>query len=290
MKETVTRPHKQPRPALRRIRSGARSVWADILKGKPAIWIAKWRLRAAFRGAPVPLEQVLSLRATSQCENILLPAEWTVRSTGRSLHNRFLSSRLADVELGTWRLSAWTLNLLERQIQSLKPQVVLEFGSGVSTVCLARYMQELHGDLNRTFVFSIEQDADFAQETTQLLKALQLDRHARVTCAPLRPQVIEGIQTTCYDLPHSLLQSALEHDRPDLVVIDGPAGESNTRFGDLALVRQFLAPQTRFFMDDALRDEELQVAQLWKRLEYIQVDGVYLNDKGLLAGRIAGCA
>jgi hypothetical protein len=43
-------------------------------------------------------------------------------------------------------------------------------------------------------------------------------------------------------------------------------------------------------LDDALRDEELQVAQLWKQLEYIQVDGVYLNGKGLLAGRMAGAS
>jgi len=265
-------------------------VWADILKGKLGIWIAKWRLRAVYRGAPVPLEQVLALRSTSQCENALLPAGWTVRSTAKSLRNPFLSNQLADIELGTWRLSAWTLNLLERQIRHLEPQVVLEFGSGVSTVCLARYMQELHGNLNRTYVFSIEQDADFAQETMRLLKALQLDQYVRVICAPLRSQVIEGVQTTCYDLTHTRLQSVLGTHRPDFVLIDGPVGESDTRFGDLALVRDFLAPQARFFMDDALRDEELQVARLWKKLAYIQVDGVYLNGKGLLAGRIAGRA
>jgi len=262
-------------------------VWTDILSGKFAIWTAKRWLRTVYRDTPVPLEKALSLRSTTQCKNALLPPGWMVRTSGRSLRNRFLASQLADVELGTWRLAASTLNLLECQVRHLKPQIVLEFGSGVSTACLARYMQELHGDSDRVYVFSIEQDASFAEETTQLLEALQLDKNVRIIHAPLQPQVIEGIQTTCYNLPIGFLKTVLGNYCPGLVMIDGPAAESNARFGTLPLVRRFLAPKAWFFLDDALRDEELEVAQLWKRLRYIRINGVYLNGKGLLVGQVA---
>jgi hypothetical protein len=39
-------------------------------------------------------------------------------------------------------------------------------------------------------------------------------------------------------------------------------------------------------MDDALRPGELGVAKQWQKLSYIRLFGIYLIDKGLLAGEI----
>lgn len=244
-------------------------------------------MRVAYHDKPIPLSALLLLQKFARGEDVLFPELHTVRISGKALHNPFLSSRLADIELGTWSLAADTLNFLEQQVQILKPKVVLEFGSGISTACLARYMQELHGNSNRVYVFSIEQDAEFLQRTKQLLETLHLEKYCRVVYSPLRARLIEGIRTTCYDLSEDFLREVLEDNRPDFVVIDGPAAEPGARFGTLPLVRHFLSPGARFFLDDALRDGELRIAQLWSRLLYMQVDGVHLIGKGLLVGKVA---
>ena len=243
-------------------------------------------LRSVYRDTPVPISRVLFLRNLARGENVLFPAVQSVRTAGSTLRNPFLASRLADNEFGRWSLATSTLNFLEHQLQILSPKVVLEFGSGLSTACLARYMQELHGDSNRVYVFSIEQEMTFLEKTVQHLEALKLERYARVVHLQLREQEIEGIRTTCYNLPGDFLRAVLEENHPDFVLIDGPSARTGSRFGTLPLVRLLLGPQAWFFLDDALRDRELKVAQLWNQLPYIRVNGMYLVGKGLLAGQV----
>ena len=57
---------------------------------------------------------------------------------GTALANPYLSERLADRRFGDWTISAQAMNFLEREIRARAPTRVLEFGSGLSTACLAR--------------------------------------------------------------------------------------------------------------------------------------------------------
>jgi predicted O-methyltransferase YrrM len=204
------------------------------------------------------------------------------------LRNPFLAGELASVELGAWSLDVHTLDFLEREIQSRKPLGILEFGSGPSTACLCRYMQELYGRSSRVYVFSVEQDVGVAERTQELLALLGLDAHARIVHAPLRDQTVEGRPTVCYDLPGDFLRTLLSDGRPDFVVIDGPAAEPAQRFGTLPLVESFLRPGAWFCLDDALRYGELEVGELWARRPGVRVDGIHLFGKGLLVGQFVG--
>jgi predicted O-methyltransferase YrrM len=250
--------------------------------------LGKRALQGLYGDTPVPMATVRLLHRIGAGEDPLLPVNRLTDSA--ELHNRFLAESLRNVELGTWSIGAQGLNFLEQQIQRLKPQLVLEFGSGVSTVSLARYMRELHGDSERVYVVSVDQDAQFIAETVKLLEARQLARHARIFHAPLRQQNIEGVQALCYDMPAGLMEEAFAARQPDFVLVDGPAADHPARFGTLPLARRWLCPQTHFVLDDALRDGELQVAQLWSRLPYVTVKGLYLGGKGFLVGRVAGQA
>ena len=272
------------RRSLQRARRRLSSVKANSQRF--VVRRGKALLRRVYRDAPVPLNSLLFLRRLVTGENALAPKYGVARSTGRSLQNHFLASRLADVELGDWPLDHCTLDFLERQIQIHQPEVVLEFGSGVSTACLARYMRELHGDSDRVYVFSIDQELAYARETLQLLKAVEVEKHARVAHAPLREQLIDGSRTTCYDLSGDFVMGLLGGNRPDFVVIDGPAAGPDTRLGTLPLVQPFLKPGALFFLDDALRDGELGVAQRWSQLPAVEVNGVHLFGEGLLVGQV----
>ncbi len=237
----------------------------------------------------MPVSSVLLLRQfVRDRADALFPELQSILTNGRTLRNSFLADRLAGSEFGEWSFSASTLNFLEDRLRVLRPKLVLEFGSGLSTVCLAHYMRELYGDSRRVCIFSIEQELNYAMNTMQLLEAAQLHRQVRIIHSPLRQQVIEGIRTICYDLNPDFLNDALGDERPDFVVIDGPSAEAGARLGTLPLVRQFLSPGAWFFLDDALRDGELRVAQMWDRLPYIKVVGICFVGKGLLVGRVGG--
>ena len=73
---------------------------------------------------------------------------------------------------------------------------------------------------------------------------------------------------------------------PDFVVIDGPAAQDGARFGTLPLIRRYLSSGARFYLDDALRDGEIDIAERWARLPYVQVNVVRLTEKGLLLGEV----
>jgi hypothetical protein len=104
--------------------------------------------------------------------------------------------------------------------------------------------------------------------------------------APLKHQRIEGLPTRCYDLSNVNLEKHLERWPTTFVFIDGPAAEFGERFGTLPLLHPYIRRNAQFLLDDALRDSELWTAQQWKRLPYLRVEGIYLEEKGLLSGKI----
>jgi hypothetical protein len=189
---------------------------------------------------------------------------------------------------GAWTLDGRSpdLNLIERKIYHSRPTLVLEFGSGISTSCLAQYMREVHGSASRTFVVTLEEDARRCEETYATAASLGLAEHVSIVHAPLKRQMIEGRETLSYRLTGEL-QSLLAHLQPNFVFIDspGPTTDPLSRFGTLPLFLEFVAPGSPFYLDDALRDRELEVGQLWSTIPGISVQRVIFIGHGLLTGR-----
>jgi hypothetical protein len=244
-------------------------------------------LQICHPDSPVSMRVVLGLRRWAESKNALFPAVRATTTTGAALDNNFLRHAFLAVDFGHWLLGTSTLNFIEDIICAFRPAAILEFGSGTSTACLAYYMRQLYGDSCNPYVFSIDESPKFAQETQRLLESLKLSACARVTHAPLREQNVEGIMTSCYDLSDQLLRILLGDRKPDFVLIDGPTAHSGaSRLATLFLARTHLAPGARFFLDDGLRDQELEVARLWNMHPALKVNGVWIIDKGLLAGSV----
>ncbi len=232
----------------------------------------------AFRGQTVTMEQAARGEVPAA-----VPSVRTI-SLGSRLRNAFLADALAQEELGTWALDAQTINFLEQEITERQPNTVLEFGSGLSTLCLARFMTE-QGHAALPCVFSIEQNEWQIEKTQKQLAALGLQSYVRMLHAPLTTQSIEGIETECYDLPETRLREFLGDSRPEFVIVDGPCGDGTVRFGTLPLVKDVLAPDAVFFLDDAFRPEELDVARRWQELPYLPLTEMRKIGKGLLMGK-----
>ncbi len=246
------------------------------------------RLEAmAVGGEAIRLPLVGLARRFGTGEDALLPRVKSITTTGRALRNPVLREALADHELGVWALGARTINWLEQRVTELRPQLVLEFGSGTSTLCLARFLVDIHGPETTLRVVSIDQDEAFAAETRELLRRNGLDAYVTVLSTTVRMQEIEGVVATCYDLP-AALPEVLDGRKADFALIDGPAAESGARFGTLPLARPYLSSSASFVLDDGFRDGEIWVARRWARLPGVRVDGIVNIDKGLVVGHLTG--
>ena len=205
---------------------------------------------------------------------------------GKAIGDEYLSGIFANETFSTWALDVDTLNLLIHLVRKNQPQAILEFGAGVSTICFAYLMKELHPDSKIPRVFSIEQDQDYLDSVDQRLKGLGLENMVRFYRAPIAQQVIESVTAVYYQLTAQVLDELLIDVNPDFILVDGPSGKKMARFGTLPLVKKHVACGAHFFMDDSLRNEELNVARRWKNLSYLTLDGVYMLGKGLLTGQI----
>lgn len=228
---------------------------------------------------PVPLKIITRIRKLAGRPNALSPSTRALSRQHRLASDHSLRDRLADFELGPWTIDGQTITFLERVIRTVRPNVILEFGSGVSTLCLATFLSLTGGEK----VISIEQDEDHLQATESSLRRAGLLEFAELHLVPVGPVRVGQDETVCYQLteldPFPLFERIV-----DLVFIDGPAGEGPVRFGTLPMVLPYLSAECVFFMDDGLRDEEIETASRWQQMSKIDVQGVYVIGKGVVAG------
>jgi hypothetical protein len=186
---------------------------------------------------------------------------------------------IAGLSFGGWAMDRSTLAYLTERMRTEHLCRVLEFGSGTSSVVLGQAASELGGRM-----LSIEQDSHHAERVRGMLQARGLDRAVTVRHAGLGVVSACGLTTVCYTLSPDLRAEILRL-RPQLVVIDGPSQVSGaSRLAVLPSVCDLLEPGTRFGLDDAFRDAELQVARHWSDHPAITVLGIAAVGKGLLVG------
>lgn len=183
-----------------------------------------------------------------------------------------------------WALPIETINFLQREIERQKPDIIIEFGSGFSSVCFSQFMCDLYGKQDRIYVCSIEQSTEYAEKTRGLARAVGMETHIAVIHAPLSTQRIEGIEAETYTIPKEGLRDIVIGREKALIVVDGPFGNGLARFATLPMLHRSFPGKHVFYLDDALRSKELAVLSHWSRLDYVHVRGVYLLGRGLAVG------
>jgi predicted O-methyltransferase YrrM len=156
------------------------------------------------------------------------------------------------------------------------PRRIVECGSGVSTVVLARLVRQCgHADVTIT---SLEHDADWALLVTELLNRESLSDIATVLHAPLQG-----------DPPwYALGELAGLPDEIDLLVVDGPPafepGQQLRRAPALAALGSRLGKDSTVVLDDIDRPGEQSVLARWEattawRFERHQHAGVAIGQQ-----------
>ena len=184
---------------------------------------------------------------------------WLLRSLrgGTQAEKRALLQRLdlpADAlpNLGSWKADTFLLHRVADRILTAKPRLVVEFGSGASTLIAARALQINGGGR----LISFDQHGDFVDATAAWLAEYGLS--AELRCVPLAPPP-DGWHGLWYD--HGPLP-----DDIDLMLIDGPCwtihpfgrGAAETLFGQISVGGMVI-------LDDGARPGERIVRKRWER-------------------------
>ena len=177
-----------------------------------------------------------------------------------------------------WAASPDFLLTLYRTIRERRPELVVEVGSGVSTlVCAYALQQNGSGRL-----VSLDHDPRFAEKTRYLLTDHAVAGGVEVRDAPLEPVRLGDADW------HWHPSETFEDLRGiELLVVDGPPGRSGSlaRFPALPLLRSRLAPGARVLLDDGARREERLAAQRWQEDWGGDWNYIPLN-KGLIVGTL----
>lgn len=197
--------------------------WAAILAFGAITW--PWLLRG-LHGGPAETREALLRRLD-------LPAD-------------------ALPHLGSWKADAGLLSLIADHVLATRPELVVEFGTGASTLVIARALQKAGGGR----LISFEQHPDFVDATRRWLADHRLDADLRAV--PLRPSP-EGWPGLWYD--HGRLPRDI-----DMMLVDGPPWTIHplTR-GAAASLFDNVAPGGTVFLDDAARPGERLIARRWRK-------------------------
>jgi predicted O-methyltransferase YrrM len=138
-------------------------------------------------------------------------------------------------------------------------RAIVELGSGVSTVVIARLLHERGGR-----AWSLEHDRRWAHLVGSQLEREGLDDVASVIEAPLRPHPLGRGGAPWYD------EEALSRlpERIDLLLVDGPPGYgegmAESRYPCLPLLAERLGPGAPVILDDAERAGERAILAAWE--------------------------
>lgn len=160
------------------------------------------------------------------------------------------------------------LDMLDRN----RYDVIVEFGSGSSTLLLASSRERLHGNagLDVTQHLAFEHSEKYYEETLASLKRRGLDNSVRLVHAPLQSYAApDNAVYDFYNCRSELADARRILTKPDariLVIVDGPPAATgpHARYPALPIILEsFSGLYIDVLLDDYSREDEKEVAQKW---------------------------
>jgi len=145
-----------------------------------------------------------------------------------------------------WAASPDLLLTIYETVKKINPSLVVELGSGVSTLVAAKS--------GARKVVSLDGSKEYAEKTRELIKEHRV-RGVEVRFAPLLPYV-NGL--TWYDV-----STIKDLKKIDLLIVDGPPGNNNaeSRYPALKEFKDKLSPLAVVILDDVNREGERKLAE-----------------------------
>jgi len=189
------------------------------------------------------------------------------------LYNAF-APRAPMPSSGQWALDPTGLLGVLHLIERHRPRLVVELGSGTSTVWIAYALERLGGR-----IVSLDHDPQYADKTRAMLEAHGLTAVAEVRDAPLRPISVRGDDYSWYSV-----DAVSDLDGIDLLLVDGPPAAIGpmARFPALDALRDRFAATAMVVLDDVSRDDEQETMRRWAQEQGAVAEPTLIGQHGLL--------
>jgi predicted O-methyltransferase YrrM len=265
------------------VRALAEPAWSKRLRSRaaePVLWHAipahLALLRSLRPGAPYALQYWLWCRRALRLAGLADPLHGPYESFPHSVRTRELEELMAPIELAGWALDGGVIDLIWTLLKRDEPGMIVEFGSGASTLVFSRFASLMRQAGKNCAVLSIEESEEYKEQTNGWLRRSGLETVTTIVHAPLDAE-------RNYDRA-TLVRAFDSLPRPaDFVLVDGPKGP---RVDTLLSLVPYACDGARWVSDDAFRDWGIATLRRWSSTRAIAVHGIYPISKGLATGFI----
>lgn len=179
-----------------------------------------------------------------------------------------------STERHSWPISPDFAHYLIELIETHPYDLIIEFGSGVSTVIIGKVLaarQQRASDTTATAFLSFDHLEHYHDQTLLNLRQAGVEAFVELHLAPLQPYAAANGNTYPYYSCQPAL-TAWQQQHPHshlriLVIVDGPPAATgrHARYPALPVVlSHFADAHIDLLLDDYIRDDEKEIAQLWQ--------------------------
>lgn len=147
------------------------------------------------------------------------------------------------------------LKIITETISIEKPDVILECGSGASTIVTAYMLKKI----GKGKVYSLDHDAYYGNQTRERIVEHGLQDFAEIIIAPLKPCTIDGQKYIWYDFGEKLPKGI------NMVIVDGPPSKfhADIRYPVFPITYPLLRENSVILLDDYQRTPEKRMVKKW---------------------------
>ena len=174
---------------------------------------------------------------------------------------------------GSWAMDPASCRFLAGFVRALGAKRIVEFGSGFSTLMMAREIAPLENN----YLLSIDSSPQYSAMAKEAMEGSGCQAKVEFRVAPLRPKLYGPRLLLSYGLPEGLLEAMGPFD---LALIDAPHLDYG-RESVLYDVFRALAPGGYIILDDANReDKERAYVRSWQAAYEDAIDPILLEGIG----------
>jgi predicted O-methyltransferase YrrM len=155
-----------------------------------------------------------------------------------------------------WAISPDFANIVISLIRECRPKLVLEIGSGVSTLISAYCLKENKEGV----IVSLDHDKQFAALSAANVAKHGLQDITTVHYAPLKEVIINDKSWLWYEMKQLQNLKSI-----DMLIIDGPPDRTQrlARYPALPILFSLLSDDAVILLDDANRPDETEIVKRW---------------------------
>jgi predicted O-methyltransferase YrrM len=155
-----------------------------------------------------------------------------------------------------------SLSMILNDVIVNQRRTIIEFGSGVSTIVLARLIRQHEMEAK---IISVEHSERWSGIMNKAIRREGLTHIVTLVHAPLAPCPIAGSLNDWYDMDR--IGECIEGCQFDLVIVDGPPAyekdKETARYPAIPFLFNRLTANAAVYLDDANREGEKRILEYW---------------------------